>query len=128
MNKPDSTVIDMVVDTPELVRRTAGNEHSRKPTMNLTLGLTSNVGEGIGRGLSAGGQHEHTSIDTDFYVPVSVYSDKGSRKTLWRHFMLDRPKPGFIAVGKNGNRFTNEAASCHAFTLACSARVRSRSF
>jgi hypothetical protein len=31
--------------------------------------------------------------------------------------MLDRPKPGFIAVGKDGNRFTNEAASYHAFTL-----------
>jgi succinate dehydrogenase/fumarate reductase flavoprotein subunit len=31
--------------------------------------------------------------------------------------MLDRPKPGFIAVGKDGKRFTNEAASYHAFTL-----------
>ncbi len=30
--------------------------------------------------------------------------------------MLDRPKPGFIAVNKEGNRFTNEAASYHAFT------------
>ncbi|WP_246217414.1 FAD-binding protein [Paraburkholderia panacisoli] len=31
--------------------------------------------------------------------------------------MLDLPKPGFIAVDKDGNRFTNEAASYHAFTL-----------
>ncbi len=43
--------------------------------------------------------------------------DDGGEKVLWAHFMLDRPMPGFIAVGKDGNRFTNEAASYHAFTL-----------
>jgi hypothetical protein len=30
--------------------------------------------------------------------------------------MPECPKPGFIAVGKDGNRFTNEAASYHGFT------------
>ena len=92
-------------------------EHSRKPTVDLALGLASNVGEGIRLGLSAGGQLDHNANDTGFYVPVSVYSDEAGRKVLWGHFMLDRPKPGFIAVGKDGNRFTNEAASYHAFTL-----------
>ena len=92
-------------------------EYSRKPTVDLTLGLESNVGDGIRLGLSAGGQLDHNSNDTGYYVPVSVYSDGAGRKTLWGHFMLDRPKPGFIAVGQDGNRFTNEAASYHAFTL-----------
>jgi succinate dehydrogenase/fumarate reductase flavoprotein subunit len=92
-------------------------QHSRKPTVNLTLGLTSNVGEGIRLGLSAGGRLDHNSRDTGFYVPVSVYSDEVGHQMLWGHFILDRPKPGFIAVGKDGNRFTNEAASYHAFTL-----------
>ena len=48
---------------------------------------------------------------------MSELKTPGSEKVLWAHFMLDRPMPGFIAVGSDGNRFTNEAASYHAFTL-----------
>ncbi|SOE94608.1 Succinate dehydrogenase/fumarate reductase, flavoprotein subunit [Burkholderia sp. D7] len=92
-------------------------EHSRKPTVELGLGLPDNVGEGIRLGLSAGGRLDHNSEDTGFYVPMSVLSNETGDKVLWGHFMLDRPKPGFIAVGKDGNRFTNEAASYHDFTL-----------
>jgi succinate dehydrogenase/fumarate reductase flavoprotein subunit len=92
-------------------------EHSRKPTVDLTLGLTSNVGEGLRLAVAAGGRLDHNARDTGYYVPVSVYTDQSGHKTLWGHFMLDRPKPGFIAVGKDGKRFTNEAASYHAFTL-----------
>jgi succinate dehydrogenase/fumarate reductase flavoprotein subunit len=92
-------------------------EHSRKPTVDLTLGLPGNVGEGIHLGVSAGGRLDHNSEDTGFYVPMSVLSNETGDKVLWGHFMLDRPKPGFIAVGKDGNRFINEAASYHAFTL-----------
>ena len=92
-------------------------EHSRKPTVDLTLGLPGNVGEGIHLGVSAGGRLDHNSEDTGFYVPMSVLSNETGDKVLWGHFMLDRPKPGFIAVGKDGKRFTNEAASYHAFTL-----------
>lgn len=92
-------------------------EHSRKPTVDLTLGLPGNIGEGIRLGLSAGGRLDHSSEDTGFYVPMSVLSNEKGEKVLWGHFMLDRPKPGFIAVGKDGKRFTNEAASYHAFTL-----------
>ncbi|MGF6780999.1 FAD-dependent oxidoreductase [Paraburkholderia sp. GAS334] len=92
-------------------------EHSRKPTVELGLGLPGNVGEGIRLGLSAGGRIDHNSEDTGFYVPMSVLSNEKGDEVLWGHFMLDRPKPGFIAVGKDGNRFTNEAASYHAFTL-----------
>jgi succinate dehydrogenase/fumarate reductase flavoprotein subunit len=96
---------------------TMRQEHSREPTVELTLGLESNVGDGIRLGLSAGGQLDRNSNDTGYYVPVSVFMDEAGRRTLWGHFMLDRPKPGFIAVGRDGNRFTNEAASYHAFTL-----------
>ncbi|SAL62888.1 3-oxosteroid 1-dehydrogenase [Caballeronia choica] len=92
-------------------------EHSRKPTVELGLGLPSNVGEGIHLGQSAGGRLDHNSQDTGFYVPMSVWSNKAGAMEPWGHFMLDRPKPGFIAIGKDGKRFTNEAASYHAFTL-----------
>src|SRR5271170_6211240 len=92
-------------------------EHSRKPTVERSLGLASNIGEGINLGQSAGGRLDHNSEDTGFYVPMSELKTPGNEKVLWAHFMLDRPMPGFIAVGKDGNRFTNEAASYHSFTL-----------
>jgi succinate dehydrogenase/fumarate reductase flavoprotein subunit len=92
-------------------------EHSRKPTVELGLGLPDNVGEGIRLGVAAGGRLDHNSEDTGFYVPMSVLSNETGDNVLWGHFMLDRPKPGFIAVGEDGNRFTNEAASYHDFTL-----------
>ena len=92
-------------------------ENSRKPTVERTLGLLSNTGEGIGLGQSAGGRLDHNAEDTGYYVAMSELQPPGKEKVLWAHFMLDRPMPGFIAVGKDGNRFTNEAASYHAFTL-----------
>jgi hypothetical protein len=92
-------------------------EHSRKPTVERTLGLTSNIGEGISLGQSAGGRLDRNSEDTGFYVPMSELNTPGKEKVLWAHFMLDRPMPGFIAVRRDGSRFTNESASYHAFTL-----------
>src|SRR5579864_6271012 len=71
-------------------------EHSRKPTVELGLGLPGNVGEGIRPGLSAGGRLDHNSEDTGFYVPMSVFSNETGGKVLWGHFMLDRPKPGSV--------------------------------
>ena len=35
--------------------------------------------------------------------------------SVFPHIMLDRAKPGLLAVGANGNRFVNEANSYHDF-------------
>ena len=48
-------------------------------------------------------------------VPVSVFMDGAGRRTLWGHYARS-PKPG-SSRSADGNRFTNEAASYHAFTL-----------
>jgi succinate dehydrogenase/fumarate reductase flavoprotein subunit len=37
---------------------------------------------------------------------------------VYPHIVLDRAKPGLIAIGASGARFTNEAASYHEFTRA----------
>ncbi len=39
-------------------------------------------------------------------------------KGLFPHLVLDRAKPGVIAVNKTGRRFVNEAVSYHDFVLA----------
>lgn len=92
-------------------------ENSRKPTIERTLGLPSNIGEGISLGQSVGGRLDRNSEDTGFYVPMSELKAPGKEKVLWAHFMLDRPMPGFIAVRRDGSRFINESVSYHAFTL-----------
>ena len=51
---------------------------------------------------------KHTS--PAFYFPSSVHKD-----TVFPHILLDRAKPGLIAVNSDGRRFVNEADSYHDF-------------
>jgi 3-oxosteroid 1-dehydrogenase len=48
-----------------------------------------------------------------FYFPSSLHRD-----TVYPHILLDRAKPGLIAVNKNGRRFVNESDSYHDFVEA----------
>ena len=51
---------------------------------------------------------KHTS--PAFYFPSSLHKD-----TVYPHILLDRAKPGLIAVNKDGRRFVNESDSYHDF-------------
>ena len=52
-----------------------------------------------------------------FWMPVSVLRE-GGRETVFPHIVLDRAKPGLIAVNSAGRRFANESASYHDFVEA----------
>ena len=45
-------------------------------------------------------------------MPVSHLPDAKDFTGVWPH-LVDRQKPGFIMVMKNGRRFANEASSYH---------------
>jgi succinate dehydrogenase/fumarate reductase flavoprotein subunit len=49
---------------------------------------------------------------------VSIVPRPDGTKGLFPHLVLDRAKPGLIAVNSAGRRFVNEAASYHDFVLA----------
>ena len=49
------------------------------------------------------------------WAPVSITTRRDGSKGLFPHLMLDRAKPGLIAVNAAGRRFVNEAASYHDF-------------
>ena len=49
-------------------------------------------------------------ISPAFYFPSSLHKD-----TVFPHILLDRAKPGLIAVNSDGRRFVNEADSYHDF-------------
>jgi FAD binding domain len=48
---------------------------------------------------------------------VSVLKQDG-RETIFPHIVLDRAKPGLVAINSAGRRFVNEAASYHDFVEA----------
>ncbi|MEO8752184.1 MAG: FAD-dependent oxidoreductase [Casimicrobiaceae bacterium] len=57
-----------------------------------------------------------------FWAPVSLRSRADGGTGAFPHFLMDRGKPGMIAVDKSGRRFVNETTSYHLFALAMQQR------
>lgn len=75
----------------------------------------ANTGDGIRMG-EAIGAHFDDSLDTPAaWAPVSlVPKGKGQPEAAFPH-LIERAKPGVIAVTRGGKRFVNEASSYHDF-------------
>ncbi|MEA2927817.1 MAG: hypothetical protein QOG38_245 [Hyphomicrobiales bacterium] len=71
----------------------------------------SGDGFSAGRAVGAAVDGKHTS--PAFWFPSSLHKD-----TVYPHILLDRAKPGLIAVNKDGRRFVNESDSYHDFVEA----------
>jgi succinate dehydrogenase/fumarate reductase flavoprotein subunit len=52
------------------------------------------------------------------WMPSSVMKADDGEPSVFPHILLDRAKPGLIAVNKDGRRFVNESASYHDFVEA----------
>jgi len=76
-----------------------------------------NTGDGIRLGLSVAGALASDNVGAAFWTPVSVMREDGT-ETRFPHLILDRQKPGLIAVNGAGRRFVNEAVSYHEFVEA----------
>lgn len=72
----------------------------------------SNTGDGIRLAEAVGGQAPIEFQDTSAWMPVSKVPQAGGKFGAFPH-LLDRYKPGVIAVLKTGQRFTNESESYH---------------
>ena len=95
----------------ELFPRTpTGREH-------WTLAPASCSGDGISLGQSAGGQLETRLASPVAWCPVSLVSYRSGRIGLYPH-IVDRGKPGLIAVLADGRRFVNEADGYYDFVSA----------
>jgi len=109
-----------------LVIATGGYGHSAKlrerfmpkPTPADTVACPANTGDGIELALRQGG-----TIGADahgpgaFWAPVSRTRRADGSQGVFPHLLLDRAKPGLIAVNAAGKRFVNEADSYHDFVL-----------
>ncbi|KHJ61961.1 FAD-dependent oxidoreductase [Burkholderia glumae] len=78
----------------------------------------TNTGDGIRLGESVGGRFDDTLHAPAAWVPVSlVPQQNGAEDVVFPH-LIDRAKPGVIAVSKAGERFVNEASPYYDFISA----------
>jgi succinate dehydrogenase/fumarate reductase flavoprotein subunit len=78
----------------------------------------ANVGDGVKLGMKAGGELAAGNANPVLMSPVSLMPRRDGSTAIFPHLVLDRQKPGVIAVNKAGRRFTNEANSYHLFVEA----------
>ena len=87
-----------------------------QPTPVHSMASEFNQGDGTAIGEKLGARiapEEHRR--SGLWTPASITSRAGGRKGLYPHLLLDRAKPGLIAVNRRGERFVNEAVSYHDF-------------
>ncbi len=92
--------------------------HFRAPVARHTSAYEGCVGDTLQLGQEAGGSLGPSGEDNAFWFPGSIATRADGSLAVYPHIVLDRGKPGLVAVGESGRRFTDEAASYHEFTRA----------
>jgi succinate dehydrogenase/fumarate reductase flavoprotein subunit len=87
-------------------------------TRRYSLSPDSNTGDGILAGERAQGRIEQDIRSPALWMPSSVMQQPDGHTSVFPHIMLDRAKPGVVAVNSSGRRFVNEADSYHDFVAA----------
>jgi succinate dehydrogenase/fumarate reductase flavoprotein subunit len=87
-------------------------------TRRYSLSPESNTGDGILAGERAQGAIEQDIKSPALWMPSSVMQQPDGQLSVFPHIVLDRAKPGLIAVNSSGRRFVNEANSYHDFVAA----------
>lgn len=86
--------------------------HVQSGHAHFSAAPRSNTGDGLRLGETAGGMIEADMADAGAWAPVSLVPKANGETAHYPH-LLERAKPGFIAVLPDGRRFTNEANSYH---------------
>ncbi|TAL00303.1 MAG: FAD-dependent oxidoreductase [Rhodospirillaceae bacterium] len=86
-------------------------------TNRRSVAAPGNTGDGARLGEAAGAKFVDAVSNVAAWMPLSVMPGREGFAGVWPH-LVDRNKPGFIAVLKNGKRFTDEAASYQDFVPA----------
>jgi succinate dehydrogenase/fumarate reductase flavoprotein subunit len=89
-----------------------------QPVPVHSMSCEGNLGDGIEIGQRLGAATAPAQSTSGLWTPVSIVPRPDGSEGLFPHLVLDRAKPGLIAVNSAGHRFVNEAASYHDFVLA----------
>jgi succinate dehydrogenase/fumarate reductase flavoprotein subunit len=96
----------------DLARIRAAYPHLRDGGEHLSPVPEENTGDGITLATALGARFETRLPATSAWMPVSKVPLGGGRFAPFPH-LIDRYKPGVIAVLANGRRFVNESESYH---------------
>jgi succinate dehydrogenase/fumarate reductase flavoprotein subunit len=88
-----------------------------------SVAFEGNSGGGLRLGQQLGGTIEASHVAPAFWMPVSTSRRPDGSMARFPHIMLDRAKPGLLAVDSTGRRFVNEADAYHHF---CEGMLRAR--
>lgn len=83
-------------------------------TPHASAAPSENNGGGLRLGEQAGGHVRNDLADAGAWAPVSLVPRRDGTVGRFPH-LIDRAKPGLIAVVANGSRFVNEAGPYHDF-------------
>lgn len=97
----------------DVERRKQQYSHAPTGTEHASPAPAENTGDGI-RMAEALGAHIPTLPDQACWAPVSKVPYRNGKVGVFPH-LIDRQKPGYIAVTPDGRRFTNESHSYHEF-------------
>ncbi len=89
-----------------------------QPVPAHSMSFAGNSGDGVVLGEKRGAALTPEHGTSGLWTPASLTPRPDGSHGLFPHFMLDRAKPGLIAVNAAGRRFVNEACSYHDFVLA----------
>ena len=84
----------------------------------FSLAPSSNTGDGILAAERVNAVIERDLDSPALWMPSSVMAQADGHLSVFPHIMLDRAKPGLLAVNTSGRRFVNEADSYHDFVAA----------
>ncbi|RAR61185.1 succinate dehydrogenase/fumarate reductase flavoprotein subunit [Paraburkholderia unamae] len=137
--REDGRVTGAVVATPGGGRRRIGARRgvvlatggiTRHPTLRnqlfpagargLSLAPQTHTGDGVDRARQVGANVENGGDSPGLWMPCSIRRARNSQAdadSVWPHIILDRAKPGLIAVNSRGERFVNESDSYHDFVM-----------
>ena len=109
-----------------VVLATGGYAHNKgfretfmpRPVPTYSMSSSDNKGDGVEIGQRLGAALTPEQSTSGLWTPVSIVPRSDGTKGLFPHLVLDRAKPGVIAVNSAGRRFVNEAVSYHDFALA----------
>jgi hypothetical protein len=84
-----------------------------------SMACETDTGDGVISAAAVGAQIDAPRRGSAaFWAPVSISTRTSGEPGLFPHLVLDRAKPGLVAVDLSGNRFVDEGSSYHDFTLA----------
>ena len=89
-----------------------------KPVAEYTSAFEGCVGDTLLMAQQIGASLGPLGKDNALWFPSSIATRKDGSTAVYPHIILDRGKPGLVAVNAAGRRFVNEAVSYHEFTRA----------